>query len=181
MLLALSGYKEVGKGTVASYIKSKLGNVLITKFADPVKHSLSIVYSVPRDYWEYDKETPQKELNGKTKRYVMQTYAQGVRDLLGEDIWINSLNLWYINLQDIAINDQLVVIDDLRYPNELHYIQSNEGKVIYIHKDIELSDRHKSESYYSLIRSKADYVLDNNGSLKDLYKQVDFILKDLFN
>lgn len=180
LLLAISAYKKTGKDTVKEYIRSKIPYVLTTKFAEPVKQSLSIIYGVSRDYWEYDKETPQTELYGKTKREVMQTYGDGIRQLLGNDIWINNLDKWLLEANSSIFSNKLViVVDDLRYKNEIDYIQNNKGKVIYIDKDIEFSDKHISESYYPYIKQQADYVLDNNKDLNHLFKQVDPVLQEL--
>lgn len=181
LILALSGYKNVGKDTVSNYIKTKVPHAIITKFAEPLKQCASAIYSVPRDYWEYDKETTEVELYGKTKREVLQTLGAGIRHLLDEDIWILSLDRWLVDLVNYSYDSTnlVIIIDDLRHINELKYVKGNKGKVIYIDKNIKFEDQHESESYYGYIKLHADYILDNNKDLDHLYKQVDTLLQEL--
>ena len=128
-----------------------------------------------------------------TPRWVLQQWGTNVlRTGFHDDIWIASLENKLRNTTDD------VVITDCRFPNEIKAIKAAGGLVVCIARGPEpewydaaveynrgpngnsqwaLSKRqldrdkvHPSE--YSWVGTKFDRVLDNNGSLDNLYQQV---------
>lgn len=131
-----------------------------------------------------------------TPRWVLQYWGTDVlRNHFHNDIWIASIEHKFLNV------DYNVVISDCRFPNEITAIRSLNGKVIRVvrglepswiedakcfvrgpernigwalaRKTIEEQGIHPSE--YSWVDTQFDNVIDNNGSLQELYKQVDII------
>ncbi len=88
-----------------------------------------------------------------------------------ESFWINVL--FSQNLPD------RVVITDVRFPNELAAIKNYKGSTVLINRDTGLSDTHSSENM--LINATWDYIIDNNGSLKDLETQVTDLIEEIYD
>jgi hypothetical protein len=134
-----------------------------------------------------------------TPRYILQQWGTNVlRQNFHDDIWIASLENKLRNSRDD------VVISDCRFPNEIQAIKSAGGIVVRVVRGPEpewydaavscnrgpngnstwaLSGRrleqlgvHPSET--SWVGTKFDVVLDNNGTLDDLYQQVKHLVQD---
>jgi hypothetical protein len=134
-----------------------------------------------------------------TPRYILQQWGTEVcRKNFHDDIWIASLENKLRNSQDD------VVISDCRFPNEIKAIKAAGGKVVRVVRGPEpewydaavsrnrgpngnstwaLSGRrleqlgiHASETAW--VGTRFDAVLDNNGSLDDLYQQIKNLVQD---
>ena len=130
-----------------------------------------------------------------TPRLALQLLGtEAGRDVFHKDIWVNSLLK--------RAGDKDVVITDVRFKNELKFIQKNNGIVVRVKRGpepdwyedaiaVNKGDRfigwaldkdrlkrkriHQSETDW--VGSKFDYVIENNGTLEDLGKQVDDLLQ----
>jgi hypothetical protein len=117
------------------------------------------------------KETPCDLLGGKTPRYFMQRLGTefGRREM-DDHFWTR---LWGMNLP--AGRD--VVADDVRFPNEVKAIHDAGGMLIQL--DREGTGGlvvHASE----MQGIRGDIVLQNNGSIDDLYTQLDWCLTNFW-
>ncbi len=124
-LIGLCGAKGVGKSTYASYIASQDGHVY--SFATPLKTMLMSVF--PKEYILTQKEVPipnyPKHVTG---RYLLQTLGTDwARKLITEDIWM--LMLRERLETDMDKRGGLMVIDDLRFPNEAMMVRELGGEV----------------------------------------------------
>lgn len=63
-----------------------------------------------------------------SSRDVQKQVGSLLRDNLGEDVFINALDRKYSN-------PSALLISDLRYQNELDWVRSQGGKVVYIHNE----------------------------------------------
>jgi hypothetical protein len=63
-----------------------------------------------------------------SSRDVQKEVGRLLRDNLGEDVFINALDRKYSN-------PSALLISDLRYQNELDWVRSQGGKVVYIHNE----------------------------------------------
>ena len=134
-----------------------------------------------------------------TPRYILQQWGTEVcRKNFHDDIWIASLENKLRNSTDD------IVISDCRFPNEIAAIKKAGGRVVRVVRGAEpewyqlavsrnhgpngnsswaLSGRkleqlgiHASETAW--VGTKFDAVLDNNGTLEDLYQQVKRLAQD---
>jgi hypothetical protein len=134
-----------------------------------------------------------------TPRWILQQWGTEVcRKNFHDDIWIASLENKLRNSRDD------VVISDCRFPNEIQAIKQSGGIVVRVVRGPEpewydaavslnrgpngnstwaLSGRrlaqlgvHDSETAW--VGTKFDVVLDNNGTLDDLYQQVMHLVQD---
>jgi len=133
-----------------------------------------------------------------TPRWILQYWGTEVcRQGFHDDIWIASLENKLRNIRDN------VVITDCRFPNEITAIKNQNGQIVWIQRgqlpvwyndalafnrgpnnigwalsreQLEKQQVHASE--YSWVGQDFDYVIDNNGSLDNLYNQVKNLAQD---
>ncbi len=145
---------------------------------------------------------------GITRRKALQLRGEKMREI-NEDYWVNALFADYRVECDSQhclgscysgngrCSDswpvQSWIITDMRFPNELKAVKDRGGITIRINRpcstcglyDNELCSNsfhlekstHKSET--SLDNAQFDYVIENNGSIEDLFKKVENICKQI--
>ena len=201
MIIGLTGFIGSGKDTVANML-CELGATQ-ESFASPVKDVCASVFGWDRDLVEGDtiesrdfRETPdifwtrKLGIDNFTPRLALQLIGTEImRDHFNSDIWISSLEY---RLRKSS-ND-IIVISDARFQNELNLIKSMGGKVLTVVRDElpewhdiavkankgsvparhTMNTRYKSvhASEWSWVGFEFDHVIDNTGSLEDLEKQV---------
>jgi hypothetical protein len=129
-----------------------------------------------------------------TPRWVLQYWGTEVcRKAFHDDIWIASLENKLRNSRDH------VVISDCRFPNEISSIKNVGGKIVWVQRgqlpdwyetaidanqgsNVALNELkrlkiHASETAW--VGTEFDLVLDNNGTIDDLYNQAkDLVIGD---
>jgi hypothetical protein len=117
------------------------------------------------------KEEPLSLLCGKSAREAMQTLGtEWGRDLIGRDLWMNA---WEREYREMSLSHD-VVCDDSRFQNETALILHLGGEVWMIESDRPTTNhaQHPSELALASVRDMATRTITNNGSIKDLSKQV---------
>jgi hypothetical protein len=85
----------------------------------------------------------------------------------GNDYWISKVRLTV----DSSPDNALVVVTDVRYPNEVDFITKRGGYLVQVLRpSCQPTDTHVSEN--SLTHVIPDYVVDNSGSLAQLRENV---------
>jgi len=178
MILGLSGAKGSGKDTVAAYLVKEHGFER-KAFADPMKKSVAALFDIP--FSEVDK-LKNDELNivrlwtafgachDMTFRTFLQRYGtESHRDVFGESFWLD----YTLPVQGFYPGREIVV-SDVRFKNEADRIRTLGGYVITIHRESVVSDEnpHRSEQ----IEFVADFEVQNNGTLEELFARTDDIL-----
>ena len=140
-IIALTGTKTVGKTTIAKAAQAWAINSRIVSFATPIKEML----------WQMG--VPYESLNGKDKEAIIEPIGKSGRELmqsLGTE-WGRQLideNIWVFAMQKQVerINEDIIIIDDLRFPNEANWVLVNRGIIIELKRDgVECNDNHSSE------------------------------------
>lgn len=101
-----------------------------------------------------------------TIRQLMQYFGTEVmRKFFGENVWINS------TLKHASKN---TIITDLRFKSEYNAVKSKGATVIFINRPGYTFGQHASEREMEdlLINNKYDVVINNNGSVKDLFDKI---------
>lgn len=101
-----------------------------------------------------------------TIRQLMQYFGTSImRTFLGEKVWINST---------LRQCDKPTIISDCRFINEYEAIKKENGIVIYVSRPGCWFGQHASEKEMEelLNNNKYDYVINNNGSIKDLFNKI---------
>lgn len=134
-----------------------------------------------------------------TPRLALQLIGTDVmRNHFNSDIWLNSLEYRIRR----SSSSQSVVISDARFRNELELIHNMNGKIIWVRRgelpnwystaesantgnavsrkimQTRFKDVHESE--WNWIGFPVDYIIDNTGSLDELYEQVEVIQQRIF-
>ncbi len=175
IILGFAGEIASGKGTAAKYLIEKYGSGYY-RFSSILRDLLK------RLYLEESRENTQK-----ISTILRQNFSE---DILSKVISKDVLN----DRHDIITVDGIRRLSDIKYLKELPGF-----KLVYIETDIEkrferivkrgenVDDRNKtfeefrkdnekeSESQIKDLKSKADFVIDNNGTIEELYEQIDGI------
>ena len=205
MLIGVVGFIGSGKGTVGDLLEQK--GFIKDSFAKPLKDACAVMFGWPRDLLEGDTEESRNwreqpddfwsEKMGKkfSPRLALQLLGtEAGREVFHKDIWVNSLLK--------RAGDKNVVITDVRFKNELKFIQKNNGIVVRVKRGPEpewyedaimvnkgdryigwalAKDRLKRKGIHvsetDWVGSKFDYTIENDGTLEDLGKKVDGLLQ----
>lgn len=104
-------------------------------------------------------------------RQLMQYFGtETVRRFIGDKTWINStLN---------KAESKNIIISDLRFRVELEEIKSQKGVCLYIKRDSAQPGTHSSEREVLdlLEEGKFDVIIDNNGTLEDLFNNLKSVI-----
>lgn len=167
-IVGLCGYAGSGKSTVAKHL---VGNHCWEHrpFAGPLKKMLMALGLTDEHIHGKLKEVPCDMLGGKTPRWAMQSLGtEWGRNLIHPDLWTMA---WQAALPNGACPG--VVVDDVRFANERLLILRLGGMLIEVCRPgVEQASSHVSE-----VGIAGDHVLLNNGSIADLQRRVDWLLK----
>ena len=141
-LIALCGFKGVGKSTYAKFMAGENG--LVLSFATPIKHMLKVL--VGNEYVFGDKKNEMTHL-GVTGRVLLQTLGtEWGRQTIDQDIWVRAMK----HVLTDALFDEYhpIVIDDLRFENEAKMVRDLGGEVWEIDRKnfTPANDNHISEA-----------------------------------
>ncbi|MFC1663346.1 AAA family ATPase [Patescibacteria group bacterium] len=179
MIIGLTGPLAAGKGTISKYLEKNYQAQSI-RFSDPLRDIINRLYHDPT-------------------RETMSSLAVFLRSQYGEDILIQTL------LKDIdAKGDGLFILDGLRYPEEDEELSKRDDFELWavdtkletryqriIIRDENESDKKltldefkaqhslKTEQYTPALMKKADRSFNNDGTLQQLYDQVEKAIKEL--
>jgi hypothetical protein len=205
MLIGIVGFIGSGKGTVGDILERK--GYVKDSFAKPLKDAVSCMFGWPRELLEGDSEVSRNWREEPdhywSEKFGRQFTPREALQLMGTEAGRNVFHqdLWVISLLNRAKGKD-VVVTDVRFKNEIDYIQQNGGRVIriirgpepewyqtalevntlhcsqYKRKHFELQDEvHRSE--WDWIGSKFDYTILNNGSIQDLGNAIEAMLQSL--
>lgn len=167
---------QSGKSTTAKYLKY-FYRAEIVPLASPVK-GLGIEFLMNFGYSREEaedlcfnrKEFIIPQIN-KSVRYILQTIGtEWGRNCIKQSLWVD------IMLEKIKLKNR-AVIDDVRFPNEADAIKSVGGlmwKVI--RPSLSLCEAHASEG--ALDSYEFDCVIFNDGSINELYRQIDQLISN---
>jgi hypothetical protein len=204
MIIGVCGFIGSGKDTIADYL-TNFHEFRRESFASSLKDAVAAVFGwdrillegrtkQAREWREQRDEWWSTRLGMEiTPRWVLQYWGTEVcRRGFHDDIWIASVENKLRNSQDD------IVISDCRFPNEIKSIKNAGGIVVWVKRgelpnwyntalganagilpDQELLKQigiHSSETAW--VGTDFDAVLENNGSIDDLYNQVKNLVSD---
>jgi hypothetical protein len=206
MIIGVCGFIGSGKDTIADYLVN-FHEFRRESFASTLKDAVASVFGWDRtmlegrtkearewreqvDPWWADRLS----MPTLTPRWVLQYWGTEVcRKAFHDDIWIASLENKLRNSKDH------VVISDCRFPNEISSIKNAGGKIVWVQRgelpdwyetaidanrgsnvainELKMRKIHASETAW--VGTEFDLILDNNGTIDDLYTQAaDLISKN---
>lgn len=201
MIIGVCGLIGSGKDTIADYLVN-IHEFRRDSFAATLKDAVSAVFGWDRNMlegrtrssreWREQPDEWWTERLGQqiTPRYILQQWGTEVcRRGFHDDIWIASLENKLRNSRDN------VVISDCRFPNEIAAIRSQGGYVIRVVRGpdpdwfraardcmingTELPGNLPHASEWAWASTDFDRVVQNQGSLDELYQQISDLLLDL--
>lgn len=163
--IAIAARQRSGKDEAALYILNKIPGKLL-KFADPVYDIMYKIQTLLKIPLEKD-------------RNLLRAIGDWGRNK-DENFWVNAL----FNRM-LLFHNYHVVISDARYFNELKECKRNGFIIIKIETDPEICiargasiEPHSSEVDMDLYEDY-DYVITNNGTLKEFHSKINSILSDI--
>ena len=170
-----SSTPQQGKSTAARFLVNEYGYQCIS-FADPLKEMIRTLlmcagysYDEAQVYLNEKKEV-KIPIIGASYRHLARTCGtEWGRKLVSPDIWVN------IAEQKIIHSCKSICFDDMRFWNELDLLRGRGFKLVKIVRETEREDSHASDLALSDFEDW-DHVIDNNGTLNDLYKKVEAVL-----
>jgi hypothetical protein len=205
MIIGICGFIGSGKDTIADYLVN-FHEFRRESFANTLKDAVSAVFGWDRTMLEGRTKAAREwreevdpwwaerlDMPTLTPRWVLQYWGTEVcRRGFHDDIWIASLENKLRNSKDH------VVISDCRFPNEIYSIRSAGGQIVWVQRgdlpewyeialaanrgnnwaiqELKMQKIHASETAW--VGTNFDYILDNNGSIDDLYAQARSIISD---
>jgi hypothetical protein len=205
MIIGICGFIGSGKDTVADYLVN-FHEFRRESFAASLKDAVAAVFGWDRTLLEgRTKESREwreqvdpwwstrlgREI---TPRWVLQYWGTEVfRRHFHDDIWIASVE------NKLRSSNDNIVITDCRFPNEIDGIKKVGGKIVWVQRgelpdwyntavlanqgsnvavnDLKMKKIHASETAWA--GTDFDVIVDNNGSIQDLYNQLKNLVEDL--
>jgi len=203
MIIGVCGFIGSGKDTVADYLVN-FHEFRRESFASTLKDAVAAVFGWDRTMLE-GRTAEAREWREQvdpwwaerlamptlTPRWILQYWGTEVgRRSFHDDIWIASLENKLRNSKDS------IVVSDCRFPNEIDSIKKLGGKIIWVQRgelpswyDLALEANKGSNialnglkaakihaSEWSWIGHEFDAILDNNGTIEELYRQIKNLL-----
>lgn len=200
MIIGVVGFIGSGKGTVADILVNKKDFTKIS-FADSVKDATAAIFGWPRGLLEGDTDESRdfrekrdewwSEKTGKhiTPRNMLQLIGtEAGRDVIHPDLWVLSVE------RKIGMYKN-VVIPDVRFPNEMKFIQDMGGFVVRVRRGDDpewyntalkanlecntdlMSDYPIHYSEWAWIGHPTDYQLDNVGAVSMLESDIEHMIR----
>jgi hypothetical protein len=171
-IIAFAGAKGSGKDTAALALPLHTN----VKFAGALKSMLEALLryqGCPEPmivrYIEGDlKASPCPYLCGRTMRLAMQTLGtEWGRQTMADNFWLAAVENHIDNLEL-----RRVVITDVRFPNEVAFVQAKGGRVLKVERPMlhGIIDNHASETGIATL--SCDGVIANDGTVEDLHERV---------
>jgi hypothetical protein len=206
MIIGICGFIGSGKDTVADYLVN-FHEFRRESFANTLKDAVSSVFGWDRTMLEGRTKEAREwreqvdpwwaerlAMPTLTPRWILQYWGTEVcRRGFHDDIWIASLE------NKLRTSKDSVVISDCRFPNEIASIKNTGGKIIWVQRgelpdwyDLALAENLKNSeaAKFELTKRKVhasetawvgtdfDHVIENNGTIDELYKKIALIISD---
>jgi hypothetical protein len=205
MIIGICGFIGSGKDTVADYLVN-FHEFRRESFASTLKDAVSAVFGWDRTLLEGRTKEAREwreqvdpwwaerlAMPTLTPRWVLQYWGTEVcRKAFHDDIWIASLENKLRNSKDN------VVISDCRFPNEISSIRNAGGQIVWVQRgslpdwydvaikanqghnyavqELKMRKIHASETAW--VGTEFNSIIDNNGSIDDLYQQEKLIVSN---
>lgn len=176
LIIALVGRICAGKGVTSEYMAQKYGAAVLS-FSDPMREMLKILH---------------QDVN----RVNLQKFSLAIRQHFGEEAFSIM-----IKGQALDRSENIIVLDPIRRPADIVAFDSGSSFVLVAlkrddgarYQSMVTRNREKSDSdvtrekfneldnaeteiYINDLAAKADYTIENSGTIEDLYKKVDELM-----
>lgn len=166
------GYKaRSGKDTSAEYLQGQYGGQIF-KFAQPLYDIMNAVHKISKV--DSFKDT-------KLLTWVGTEWGRSIN----ENIWVNNCldRIREAEKQGCYMSGEPFVnnffITDVRFPNEAEALKANGFYLVKVNRNDRPQEERASHASENALNDYKnwDFVIDNNGSLEDLYKQLQGVVQ----
>lgn len=171
LIIGLAGPARSGKDSAADWLVRTHGFTRLA-LADPLRDMLELGLGLEPRWLQDDKDQPIPWLGVSARRLLQTLGTEWGRKLIHQDLWVLALHR---RIQALADETDRLVISDVRFPNEAHWVRQH-GALWHIDRRQRpglsaSAAAHSSEIPITL--QSGDDCIDNNGSLDQLYANVD--------
>lgn len=179
-MIGLHGLAGSGKDSVGLYLED-MYQFERAALAKPIKDAACALFGLTPEHFE-DRNLKEAVIPwlGKSPRHIAQLLGTEFgRQYFGSDIWIKvakqRLDAWRMDPVEQPVHPLSgFVLTDIRYEDEASWVRSEGGRIWHIRRPgIAPVAAHISENGIALARG--DLMIENNGTLDDLYDKIDFI------
>lgn len=173
-IIGISGKMGSGKNFFSEkvlypYFKSSF-NILIIGFGDLMKNELyardkTLIYDDLYDHKTFE-----------TRQKLQQYGTENGRDKYHEDIWVRGLDIQIETFSRRSGPNALIIICDIRFPNEFEYVKSRGGKNIRIISPNRTNDRYFKEAIGD--ENKLEIIKNHRSEISLDNYSFDFIIKN---
>lgn len=173
-LIGIAGLAGSGKDTVADYLWERHGFTKIA-FADPLRRAASAIFGLDAGvFLDRNRKDAVLDYWGMSPRQMLQFLGnEAVKPVFGADLWLKRWCLAYHMVRD----SDHVVVPDVRFGLEAEALRKFGGTIVKIERagaGALSGAGHVSEA--GLAPQFIDAVIQNDGSLEDLYAKVEALL-----
>lgn len=210
LIIGLSGAKGSGKTTAFTYLNQAYGAVEVS-LANKLKDVCSDVFDIPRDWFDSpdhketplatpavlaldDMETilkrffiedPRRDSGWKKLRGTVLETPRKIAQFIGTEL-LRTYGGENIHCEQslIGVKGDLLVVTDIRFPNEASYFKSlgNFVLISIVNDKAEAAaekDSHSSEAFLQDLKKEATFVVKNNGTMRNFYESLDAVVNIL--
>lgn len=189
--IAITGKANSGKNTISKLLmeeihKFEFNNSYTLAFADPIKEMIRLAYpDIPRK-WLYGPSKFRNEvIPGAFKNGVPLTIRQCLIDIGNDfgrankpDIWLFNFDIRFAKIMNR--NPGLVIVTDCRFRNEFEHLKNLGFYQIRLLRDSYSKINDVSETNQDgILDNEFDFVINNNGTIKNLKIEVEKIVNQL--
>lgn len=184
MIIGIVGHIGNGKSTVAKWLVENR-DFKEYAFAEPLKQIAQILgFEYKQVYGTQNEKLEINKLWGVSGREFMQKFGTNIcRNKLPQEFPFLKSTLWVSLFEQMIINNPAMnyVISDIRLPDEYKSVKQKNGIVIRVsrtkYNNRGAGNNHESEKYVDTF--ECDYVIQNDGTLQDLYNKLDILMEKI--
>jgi dephospho-CoA kinase len=166
-LIGLSGGAGAGKTSISNRLKMLLPNVHQVKLADTIYEMHNSIQSIAHKH-----DIPMADKDRKLLQFLGDEWG---RQTFGDNIWVD---LFIRKWEKVKDEEGYMIVDDVRYMNEVEAIQLAGGQVLWIDvpdrirrnriPDTFPEESHASEGILDAFLEEFDLVIDGTKELADI-------------
>lgn len=179
IFIGLHGLAGSGKDTVGLYLEG-VYQFERSAFANPIKDAAEVLFGLaPEHFVDRGLKEAVVPWLGKSPRQIAQLLGTEFgRHHFGDDIWIKVAKQRFGAWREEVLEQTFFpacgfVITDVRFENEAAWIRSEGGVIWHIRRPgVAPVAAHSSEN--GIVVDQGDVVIENDGTLDELYDKIDF-------
>ena len=185
MMIGFRGKKEAGKDTAMNALRGKCRNgEVVLRFADPLKQAVAVMYQWPEHLLQGDtlesRQFREKKDSfwGITPREALCHVGTDLVRKYDNDFWVKNLERRLLQIMGNPLKQGcLILIPDVRFPNEMEMIKRYHGQIWYIERpELEEKEKNKEQHLSELFAFSDDQwndlVFVNDTTITDLQNKI---------